>query len=131
MVSVHHAPRPETIKPARRQPRQKPPRSIRCVICDAVLASDHGVGDLLCSCHHPAPYSPRADARLDSRILRLLAAAWPEPLNVLRALGTDNRVAVHEAVCRIRIGGVPIVGITGVGYRLGDSRTTGDEDGRG
>jgi hypothetical protein len=120
MVASHRPARPQRIVvKANRSPRPKPARTHYCVICEAELASDHGIGDLVCSCHGRRPYNPRHDTRLANHVLSLLANAYPEPLNLLRALGTDDRWAVHDAVNFWRGQGFPIVGVLHVGYRLG------------
>ena len=102
-----------------------------CVVCGAELRHDHGLGDLVCDHHPHAGYRPRCDARLDNRVMTMLSVAWPEPVNLLRALGTQDRWAVHEAVQRWRARGVPIVGVPHVGYCLGTLATVGGGDGGG
>ena len=132
MVECHHVGNPTAIvvKP-NRAPHQKPPRVVRCVICDAVLASDHGVGDMACSCHQRVAYNPRHDADLDRRVLTMLVVAYPYPVNVLRALNTADRWAIRDCVNRWRGRGVPIMGVLHVGYQLCGFATVGVEDGRG
>jgi biotin operon repressor len=120
MVASHRPPRPQRIvvKPAKAHYR--PPRPVRhCVLCDAILRNDHCAGDLVCDSHHHDDYNPRCDPRLDRRVLTLLTNAYPEPLSLLRALGTDDRDAVWDCVNRWRRRGVQIKGIRNVGYRLG------------
>jgi hypothetical protein len=120
MVASHRPPRPRRIivKPAKAH--YSPPHPVRhCVLCDANLRSDHALGDLTCDCHRHDDYNPRCDPRLDHHVLTLLVAAYPEPLNLLRALGTDDRNATRESVNRWRSRGIPIKGIRRVGYRLG------------
>jgi hypothetical protein len=119
MVDLHRPSRPEPIvvKPARPRSMLRPNR--HCVLCDAELRGDHHLGDLTCDCHHHVGYSPRCDPHLDRRVLTLLTNAWPEPLNLLRALGTDDRWCVHDSVNRWRSRGVTIRGVQSVGYRLG------------
>jgi len=118
MVESHRPPCPQPIVVKRgRPPRLNLHR--RCVICDAELRGDHGIGDLVCDCHLRAGYNPRCDPHLDRQVLILLTTAYPEPLNLLRALGTDDRWAIHDAVKRWRARGVSVRGITNVGYVLG------------
>lgn len=132
MTPKLHAPtRPQRIVvKANRAPRPKPSPTHRCVICDAVLRTDHCVGELTCDCHHRAPYNPRHDPHLDRHVLTLLVAAYPEPLNLLRALNTSDRWAVRDCVNRWRGRGVSITGWLHVGYVLG-SATVGGNGGRG
>lgn len=89
------------------------------MLCDAILRPDHALGDLVCDCHRHDGYNPRCDPRLDRHVLTLLVAAYPEPLNLLRALGTEDRDAVWDCVNRWRRRGMRIKGIHNVGYRLG------------
>ncbi len=119
MVDYHCPVVPESIivKRARSRSVLRPHR--HCVICGAELRSDHHVGDLTCDCHHRSDYAPRCDPQLDRRVLVLLTNAYPEPLNLLRALGTDDRWCIHESVNRWRSRGVTIKGVLHVGYRLG------------
>ena len=125
MVTPHRPPRPQRIVvKANRAPRTKPPRTVRCVICDAVLASDHGVGDMACSCHQRSAYNPRHDADLDRRVLTMLVAGYPYPVNVLRALNTSDRWAIRDCVNRWRRRGVTITGVRHVGYKVGAKSAT-------
>jgi len=117
MVESHRPPCPQPIVVKRGRPPRLKSHS-RCVICDAELRGDHGVGDLICDCHRGNGYNPRHDARFDNRVLALLANAYPEPLNLLHALGTDDRYAVRDCVNRWRGRGVPISGVLHVGYVL-------------
>ena len=119
MVSLRRpsAPEPIVVKRGRTRSLLRPHR--HCVICGAELRGDHCSGELVCDCHPHAGYNPRCDARLDERVLVLLYRAYPEPLNLLRALGTDDRNATREAVNRLRRRGVTIRGVKHVGYRLG------------
>jgi len=101
-----------------------------CVICGAVLARDRGVGDMACSCHQRNVYNPRHDPDLDCRVLTMLVTADPCPVNILRALNTQDRWAIRDAVNRWRARGFPILGVPHVGYRLGGFATVSIKKGR-
>lgn len=101
------------------------------MVCGAALAADHGVGDMACSCHQRDVYNPRHDADLDRRVLTMLVAGYPHPVNVLRALNTSDRWAIRDCVNRWRGRGIAITGVLHVGYRLGHVATVGSGDGQG
>lgn len=89
----------------------------RCARCGAYLARDNA--GQLCSCHPPLTvYDPRADVKLDDRLLALLKYAYPVGIDLCAALGTDKHKAVNQGVVRLRRRGWAIAGLRPRGYRL-------------
>lgn len=124
MVDAHH---PHRVTASRAFVVKRDKRKIHitprshCLICGAVLCSDHRAGDLMCSCHHVEGYNPRHDGAFDLRVLMICAAAGGGVVNVCKVLGVEGRDG-HNLVCESarlwRSMGVNIVGVRGVGYRI-------------
>lgn len=122
-LSPPRKPRPVVVKPARRAPRPT------CVVCGAMLRSDHGKGDLVCDAHCRKVGNPRSDPpepmRLtpEERLLVMLYRAAGRPLNVYRAFSCDststNVSAFRDMVRRLNASGlVRVCGRKRVGYEL-------------
>jgi len=119
---AHHSETP--LRPGRVRIRGHPPAEDgrrRCEVCGCYLAADRPVTVTRCSCHGPSgEYNPRHDKALDERVLAVLRShqASGVPVNVWRALGTENYAAIWESVARLRSAGHDILGIRGFGYIL-------------
>lgn len=125
MVESHRPQRPQAIVVKRgHQRRVLLQHRLHCVVCGMELSHGHGPGELYCYCHPTGRYKPAIDRDVDRHVLDYLAAAWPHPLRLLRALGVapedqHGRHLVERSVRRWRERGVPIVTVRGLGYRLG------------
>lgn len=108
------------VRPALRG-RHRRDGQARCNVCGALLAADHDANR--CSCHRIPPkeqqWRPRIDPQAEAVVLAALRRAAPGlPVDLRYVLRTEDRVALHQIVKRLKAAGHPIEGCRPAGYRL-------------
>jgi len=72
---------------------------VRCIVCGAVLCSDHAE-ELVCEFHQRVGFNPRSipTEELDDRVALLLIRARGRPVVLCRALGCEESDTNHSAI---------------------------------
>lgn len=111
-------PRTERLQGSTRLTRPRPPLlplpKRRCPACGAWLSQYNLTS--LCWCH-PA-HTDDLNGALEATVLQVLLLSYPQPVNLARYIGLDDRRAVARAIGRLRDKGYVIAGVPGHGHVL-------------